>query len=144
MMSDRIFAGIWLLLCIAGLFVAWQISSEYSYEPVGPRPFPLGIISLMLLCAVALLSRHPDTISWPRRHVLQKLLTMVIVLLMYAWGFEWLGFPIATAILTVVIGMLFGATIPAAGISGSVLGILLWYAFDRLLDVTLPLGAWLG
>lgn len=59
-------------------------------------------------------------------------------------GFEWLGFPIATAILTVVIGMLFGATIPAAGISGSVLGILLWYAFDRLLDVTLPLGAWLG
>lgn len=39
-----------------------------------------------------------------------------------------------------VIGMLFGATIPAAGISGAVLGILLWYAFDRLLDVTLPLG----
>ena len=74
MMSDRIFAGIWLLLCIAGLFVAWQISSEYSYEPVGPHPFPLGIISLMLVCAVALL----------------------------------------------------------------------WYAFDRLLDVTLPLGAWLG
>ena len=144
MMSDRIFAGIWLLLCIAGLFVAWQITSEYSYEPVGPRPFPLGIIGLMLLCAVALLLRHPDTISWPRRHVLQKLLTMVIILFMYAWGFEWLGFPIATAILTVVIGLLFGATIPAAGISGSVLGILLWYAFDRLLDVTLPLGAWLG
>lgn len=78
------FAGIWLLLCIAGLFVARQITSEYSYEPVGPRPFPLGIISLMLVCAVALLLRHPDTISWPRRHVLQKLLTMVIVLLMYA------------------------------------------------------------
>ncbi len=56
-------------------------------------------------------------------------------------GFEWLGFPIATALLTMVIGMLFGATIPAAGISGAVLGILLWYAFDRLLDVTLPLGA---
>ncbi|VDY38743.1 tricarboxylic transport [Salmonella enterica subsp. arizonae] len=26
-MSDRIFAGIWLLLCIAGLFIAWQIQS---------------------------------------------------------------------------------------------------------------------
>ena len=38
-MSDRIFAGIWLLLCIGGMFVAWQIHSEYSYEPVGPRPF---------------------------------------------------------------------------------------------------------
>ncbi|KNB28727.1 membrane protein, partial [Salmonella enterica subsp. enterica serovar Infantis] len=92
-MSDRIFAGIWLLLCIAGLFIAWQIQSEYSYEPVGPRPFPLGIIGLMALCALALLLRHPDTVSWPRRYVLQKLITMIIILLMYAWGFEWLGFP---------------------------------------------------
>ncbi len=50
-MSDRIFAGVWLLLCIGGLFIAWQIHSEYSYEPVGPRPFPLGIIGLMLLCS---------------------------------------------------------------------------------------------
>ena len=130
-MSDRIFAGIWLLLCIGGMFVAWQIHSEYSYEPVGPRPFPVGIVGLMLLCSVALLLRHPDTVEWPPRRML-----------MYAWGFEWLGFPIATALLTMVIGILFNASLPAAGISGVVLGILLWYAFDRLLDVTLPLGAW--
>ncbi len=41
-MSDRIFAGIWLLLCIGGLMVGWQIHSEYSYEPVGPRPSRLA------------------------------------------------------------------------------------------------------
>ena len=52
-MSDRIFAGIWLLLCIGGMFVAWQIHSEYSYEPVGPRPFPVGIVGLMLLGGAA-------------------------------------------------------------------------------------------
>ncbi|MXG36504.1 tripartite tricarboxylate transporter TctB family protein, partial [Escherichia coli] len=92
--------------------------------------------------SVAMLLRHPDTVEWPPRRILQRLLVMVIVLLMYAWGFEWLGFPIATAILTMVIGMLFNATLPTAGLSGAVLGILLWYAFDRLLDVTLPLGAW--
>ena len=45
-MSDRIFAAIWLLLCLAGAAIAWQIQSEYSYEPLGPRPFPLGIIGL--------------------------------------------------------------------------------------------------
>lgn len=143
-MSDRIFAGIWLLLCIGGLLVAWQIHSEYSYEPVGPRPFPLGILALMLFCTVAMLLRRPDVVEWPHRQVLQRLLVMVIVLLMYAWGFEWLGFPLATAILTAIIGMLFGATLPAAGASGAVLGILLWYAFDKLLDVTLPVGAWLN
>lgn len=32
-MSDRIFAGVWLLLCIGGLFIAWQIHSEYCMNP---------------------------------------------------------------------------------------------------------------
>ena len=108
-MSDRIFAGVWLLLCTGGLFIAWQIHSEYSYEPVGPRPFPLGIIGLMLLCSALMLLRRPDAVEWPGRHVLQRLLTMVVVLVVYAWGFEWLGFPLATALLTAIIGLLFGA-----------------------------------
>ena len=75
-MSDRIFAGVWLLLCAGGMFIAWQIHSEYAYEPVGPRPFPVGIIGLMLACSVLLLLRRPDAITWPGRRVLQRLLTM--------------------------------------------------------------------
>lgn len=124
-MSDRIFAGIWITLCIAGLFIGWQIQSEYSYEPLGPRPFPMVIIGLMLLCAV-------------------RLLVLVITLGLYAWSFEWLGFPLATTLLTASIGLLFGATIPAALLSGIVMGSILFYAFDHLLDVTLPLGVWLS
>lgn len=98
----------------------------------------------MLLCSALMLLRRPDAIEWPGRHVLQRLLTMVVVLVVYAWGFEWLGFPLATALLTAVIGLLFGATLPAAGIAGVVMGVSLWYAFDTLLDVTLPLGVWLN
>jgi hypothetical protein len=39
----------------------------------------------------------PAMPAGPGRHVLQRLLTMVVVLVVYAWGFEWLGFPLATA-----------------------------------------------
>lgn len=143
-MSDRIFAGIWIALCVAGLFISWQIQSEYSYEPVGPRPFPMAIIALMLICAVLLLLRHPDVVQWPGRQVLQRLLVMVMTLGCYAWGFEWLGFPLATTLITFCIGLLFGATVTAAALSGVVLGGALFYAFDRLLDVTLPLGFFLS
>ncbi|WP_435930615.1 tripartite tricarboxylate transporter TctB family protein [Dryocola sp. BD613] len=139
-MSDRIFAGIWIALCVAGLFIGWQIQSEYSYEPVGPRPFPLAIIGLMLICAVLMLLRHPDVVEWPGRRVLQRLLVLVVALGCYAWGFEWLGFPLATALITFCIGLLFGATVPAAALSGVALGGALFYAFDRLLDVALPTG----
>ncbi|MDP8730361.1 tripartite tricarboxylate transporter TctB family protein [Serratia marcescens] len=143
-MSDRIFAGFWLLLCIGGLFIGWGIQSEYSYEPLGPRPFPLAILSLMALCAALLLLRRPQAVEWPHNKVLQRLLVLVITLVLYAWGFEWLGFPLATALLTFSIGLLFQASLPAAAISGIVMGAALYYAFDRLLDVTLPLGAWLS
>ncbi|PJG57557.1 tripartite tricarboxylate transporter TctB family protein [Aeromonas cavernicola] len=141
-MSDRIFATIWLLLCLAGAAIAWQIQTEYSYEPLGPRPFPLGIISLMALCALLLLKRQPDPVSWPPLRTLRQLAIMVAALAGYATGFEWLGFPLATALLTFVLGRLFGATVKAALLSGICSGLLLYVAFDKLLDVTLPLGVW--
>ena len=37
-----------------------------------------------------------------------------------------------------------GASLPAAALSGVVMGAALYYAFDQLLDVTLPLGIWLS
>lgn len=143
-MSDRIFAALWLLLCGGGLLLGWGIQSEYSYEPLGPRPFPLAILSLMALCAALLLLRRPQLVEWPHKNVLQRLLVLVITLVLYAWGFEWLGFPLATALLTFSIGLLFQASIKAAVISGAVMGVSLFYAFDYLLDVTLPLGVWLS
>ncbi|MEN5014787.1 tripartite tricarboxylate transporter TctB family protein [Erwinia sp. Eh17-17] len=143
-MSDRIFASVWLLLCIIGLFIAWNIQSEYSYEPVGPRPFPMIILGLMALCAFFLLIRQPDAIQWPARGTLQRLLLLMVSLGLYGAVFESLGFPLATTLLTFVIGLLFGAAWWAAALSGVVMGAVLYYAFDRLLEVTLPLGTWLS
>ncbi|WP_447874279.1 tripartite tricarboxylate transporter TctB family protein [Serratia fonticola] len=135
---------VFLLLCGGGLFIGWGIQSEYSYEPLGPRPFPLAILSLMALCAALLLLRRPQLVEWPHKNVLQRLLVLVITLVLYAWGFEWLGFPLATTLLTFSIGLLFQASIKAALISGVIMGVSLFYAFDYLLDVTLPLGVWLS
>lgn len=143
-MSDRIFAGLWLALCVAGLFIAWQIQSEYSYEPVGPRPFPMLLLGLMAICAVMMLVRKPDTVQWPNAATLKKLALLCVMLAVYSWLFERLGFAICTALLTFGIGLLFGARAWAAALSGVVMGSALFYAFDRLLDVTLPVGSWLS
>ncbi|MGP2449867.1 tripartite tricarboxylate transporter TctB family protein [Pantoea stewartii subsp. indologenes] len=140
-MSDRIFATLWLVLCLAGLVVAWQIQSEYSYEPVGPRPFPLALLTLMALCAVMLLLRKPDAIQWPAPQTMKRLVALAVMLFVYGWLFESLGFPLSTALLTFGIGMLFGARWWAAVLSGAVMGWALFYAFDHLLDVTLPAGS---
>ncbi|WP_340607815.1 tripartite tricarboxylate transporter TctB family protein [Xenorhabdus bharatensis] len=140
-MSDRIFAVIWLVLCGIGLVIGWGIHSEYSYEPLGPRPFPIAIISLMILCALLLLFRKPEIVDWPVPQTLLRLFLLVTSLIFYAGTFEWLGFPLATTLLTVSIALLFNATLPAAIISGLILGTSLFFIFDRLLDVTLPIGS---
>ncbi|PHM49866.1 tripartite tricarboxylate transporter TctB family protein [Xenorhabdus miraniensis] len=143
-MSDRIFAAIWLVLCGIGLVIGWGIHSEYSYEPLGPRPFPITIISLMAFCALLLLFKKPDSIQWPTIQVLRRLVLLIASLIIYAWSFEWLGFPLATTLLTISVASLFNATLSAAIISGIFLGISLFFTFDRLLDVTLPVGSWLS
>ena len=141
-MSDRIFAAIWLVLCLTGLFIGWQIQSEYSYEPVGPRPFPLLLLGLMAICALMMLLRKPDAVQWPAPDILKKLLMVSLRLVLYGWLCEQLGFALCTTLLTFGLGLLFGARWWAAVISGGVMGITLFYAFDHLLDVTLPVGSW--
>lgn len=143
-MSDRIFATIWLLLCTGGLFIAWGIQSDYSYEPVGPRPFPMLILGLMAICALLMLFRKADPVSWPALPMLKRLLALSLMLFLYGWLFETLGFPLTTTLLTFGMGLLFGARWWAAAICGVVMGTALFWAFDRLLDVTLPIGSWLS
>lgn len=140
MMSQRIFAIVWLILCGIGLYIGWGIQSEFSYEPLGPRPFPIAILSLMALCALLLLLGKQEAIEWPKPYVLRRLALLILSLVIYAWVFEWLGFPLSTSLLTISVAFLFGATPIAAIISGPILGVVLFYAFDKLLDVTLPIG----
>lgn len=143
-MSDRIFAVIWLALCFGGMVIAWQLHSEYSYEPVGPRPFPMGILGLMAICALLMLFRKPDNIQWPASGTLKRLIALILMMLLYGWLFETLGFALCTTLLTFGIGMLFGARWWAAAIAGVLMGLALFYAFDHLLEVTLPVGSWLS
>lgn len=142
-MSDRIFASIWLLLCAGGCSLPGRFTASTPMNPL-VSPVPAGDYRPDAAVLGLLLLRRPDAVTWPGKRVLQRLLTMVVVLVVYAWGFEWLGFPLATALLTAVIGLLFGATLPATAAAGVVMGAALWYAFDTLLDVTLPLGIWLS
>ncbi len=142
MNSDRVFAIAWLLLSAAAGWVASGFAAEFSYEPVGPRAFPLLLCVLMALCSVWLLVFPGGAkVGWPDRRGAVRLIIMVVALLTYALMFQWLGFAIATALLTVVLGRLFGGGWRACVATGAVMGIGLFFLFDRWLEVTLPIGS---
>jgi hypothetical protein len=47
MVVQRIFSLVLLLVCIGLAMMAWPYQAPFSYEPVGPRAFPLLMLALM-------------------------------------------------------------------------------------------------
>ncbi len=137
---DRLFAAVWLVLCVVAGWLATGFVAEISYEPVGPGAFPLVLCILMAVCCLWLIARPGAATAWPARPVLARLALMIASLLAYALTFQWLGFAIATALLTAALGRLFGGSWRVCLVAGILLGGALYLVFDRVLDVTLPAG----
>jgi putative tricarboxylic transport membrane protein len=143
-MVDRLFAGVWLALTLGFAAIARTYEAQFSYEPIGPRAFPLMLAGISAVCALWLLLR-PKRIAEALPPLPEGGVTRAAVLMIglfaYAFLFEWVGFPLATVLATVVIGRLFGGSWLGATVAGVALGVSLFVLFDKILDVTLPLGA---
>ncbi|MDX8164102.1 tripartite tricarboxylate transporter TctB family protein [Acinetobacter pittii] len=144
MKSERILTAI---ITVCGLFLliyASNFEAPISYDPVGPKAFPILLMGLITASAGYLTIRpaimfEPVELGWTK-HLVVKLALCAVALTLYALVFEWLGFIVATLLMTIAVGKLFhGKTIPVL-VTGLVLSISTYYMFDRFLDVPLPLG----
>ena len=57
MLLQRIFASVLLLVCVGLALMAWPYQAAFSYEPVGPRAFPLLMLGLMGLGLIYMIFR---------------------------------------------------------------------------------------
>ncbi|MBX3684886.1 MAG: tripartite tricarboxylate transporter TctB family protein [Rhodocyclaceae bacterium] len=142
-MSERIFGVFLLLLSAGGIFIGWDLKAPISYEPVGPRAFPLLVFTLLGICSLGLvLSKRPAT-TWAPSPVLLRVGGMFVAVLAYALLFDKLGFVISTALMSIPLSRYFGGTWKQSLLAGAGLGVILFLLFDKLLDVALPIGFWL-
>ncbi len=139
-MYVRIFAASWLLLCAVLAVLAWGFQAPFAYDPVGPRAYPLLLLSLMAIGSMWLIYKPGVMEQQLNRQSVKRALLCIIALLAYALLFETLGFVISTALGTFAIGLLFNGRLLPCAISGALMGVVLYSLFDLLLDVPLPLG----
>jgi putative tricarboxylic transport membrane protein len=108
----------------------WGIEAPFSYEPVGPRAFPMLLAGAIALCGLWLLFKGRFKAEANPAGANLRIALMLVYCLAYALLFEWLGFIVATALATILVGRLFGGA----------WSVLFFFLFDRVLDVVLPLG----
>lgn len=146
-MHDKLFAGICLCLCLALGIVAWGYHAPFSYEPVGPRAYPLLLLGLLIGGCLYLLLK-PGTASTSTeeppldRKVLGKVSTCILLFIVYAATFEYLGFILSSALFGVAMSRLYAGSWTRSLVAGVILAVGLYWLFDKALDVPLPLG-WL-
>ena len=139
-MSDRILGAVCIVASAGMAWAARDYAAAISYEPIGPRAFPLLLSGLMAIGGLWLVVQ-PSLRGVSLEGVpVKKTFLCVLAALIYALLFETLGFTIATTLMAIPVGMAFGGSWKQVITSGIGLGLILFFLFDKLLDIVLPTG----
>ncbi len=140
MNSDRLLGTAAILLAGAMSFAAWGYAAPFEYEPVGPRAFPLVLAALMVLAGAWLVARPAHHASFVGGAHSRRIALFAAAVVLYAIVFQLLGFVVATALMALPVGRIFGGSWRQCALTGVGMGVVLFVMFDSLLDVVLPAG----
>jgi putative tricarboxylic transport membrane protein len=167
-MADRILGTVCLLLGAAMAWASRSYAAEISYEPVGPRAFPLLLAAILALIGAWLLVKGGRGVAKPAAaskatlaeplpasgaaeaataivpaapaNNLAAVAMCAVAVLVYGALFQPLGFVLATTLMAVPVCKAFGGTLKGGLLGGLGLGFGLFFLFDKVLDVILPTG----
>ena len=138
-MIDRLF-GVFLLFL--GIYFIWggnQLEVPFSYDPLGPKFFPIAAGVILSILAVFTII-NAKKVSFPASNTMLKTGFIVILLVIYQLTFDVLGFLLSTGILVFFISRIFAGK-PLQALSAAVgVSITVYIIFNILLVVPLPVG----
>ncbi|MCF3194243.1 tripartite tricarboxylate transporter TctB family protein [Pseudomonas bubulae] len=145
MLAQRVFASALLLVCAGLAAMAWPYQAAFSYEPVGPRAFPLLMLALMGLGLTYMIFRpspvvHSEDDPKLDRETLIKIGLCIVLLLIFAGTFEPLGFILSSILVGIPLARLYGGRWLPSSVIISLVSVGLYLLFDKAMDVPLPLG----
>lgn len=139
-LNDRVLGVFALLLAALLVWQGWGLEAPFSYEPVGPRAFPLLLAGVIALCGLWLLVRGRERAEPNPPGANARIAAMVALVAGYALVFVSLGFIVATALMAIFVGRLFGGRWRSCLAGGVGLGVGFYLLFDKVFDVVLPMG----
>jgi putative tricarboxylic transport membrane protein len=142
-LTDRIAGAILLALAIW----YWREAAEYRVmfgDPAGPSLFPRVVAVPMGLFALIILLRPDPNPEWPGLPAALRQLAALVVLFGFPLLIKPLGFPAATFLAVVPLGLILGGSLLQTVLSGLGLAAGLFWLFDRVFGLPLPPGPLFG
>ena len=139
MSVDRAFGIFLLLLGAYVIYGGLSIEVPFSYDPLGPKTFPV-VLGILLSALSLFIIAKPEKAHFPEGATRLNTVFIVILLVVYSFSFNYLGFLLSTALLVFFISKIFQGTTKQA--LGSAVGVSLsvYALFGILLEVPLPAG----
>lgn len=142
--ADRLLGIVLIGLAAFVAVQAINLEVPFSYEPVGPRAFPLGLSILLAGLSLVLVFKPGADGHWPHKALTLRLLLVLGLLLAYAMLFTRLGFIPTSLLVVAALARLFGASNGKALITGVLLSAGSYVLFTEGLGIALPAGTWLA
>ncbi len=139
-MTDRVLGAALAALGLAAILGAAAIEVPFLGDPVGPKPFPMAAGVVLIVCGLLVMLRPGAPVEWPSLSRLGAIAAAAGALILYAVGMRPLGFVLATALAVSVAASVFGARLIQAVPLGLGCGLVLFWLFDRVFEIPLPLG----
>lgn len=139
--GDRLLGLGLLVLAAAYGWVAQQWPEPFGgSEAVGPETFPTILAWVLGLSSLYLIVRPDPDETWPMGRTALEMVIAVLVLVVYAWLMEPLGFIPATTLTVGVLSWRMGAPPIRALVTGLISSVVVFVLFNTLLDLSLPAG----
>ena len=144
--ADLVSAGLWLAIALGITASGWELGLGSLMEPgSGFMIFWVGalmsVLCLVVLAAAPLqaagrgLAGLWDGLAW------WKIPYAAVLLLMYAWLLPWVGFPVVTVLLLLILFKTIEPQSWTVAIIGALISTIIAYlVFDRWLGTQLPVG----
>lgn len=143
-MIDRIFSGLMLLVSLGMIVMAWGYTAPIAYDPIGPRPYPVMLLTLLAILT-AIIAFRPAKFAEKielglTKPIIKNLALCTLAMALYAVLFESLGYIVSTTLMAWAVGVLFGGKWHKALIASVVMAVASYFFFNGPLEVSLPAG----
>ncbi|MGR0277423.1 tripartite tricarboxylate transporter TctB family protein [Marinomonas dokdonensis] len=139
--NDRVFGLLMLLLAMAYGWEATQFPIPFGgHESVGPETFPIMLAILLGISSVYMIVRPDPDEPWAPIPMLIELSVVALSIMAFAWAIEPLGFLLSAALVVSFLSWRMGSSIAKSLITGVTSAVIIFFLFDYVLELALPLG----